>query len=39
MGVSLPTAKFHLRNLYRKLGAEDRRTAVHVARDRALVEP
>jgi DNA-binding CsgD family transcriptional regulator len=38
MGVSLPTAKFHLKNLYRKLGAEDRRTAVHVARNRALVE-
>ncbi len=38
MGVSLPTAKFHLKNLYRKLGVENRRTAVHVARGRALVE-
>lgn len=38
MGVSLPTAKFHLKNLYRKLGVEDRRAAVYIARQRALVE-
>lgn len=30
--ISLPTVKFHLRNLYRKLGVSDRRSAVDAAR-------
>lgn len=38
MRISLPTAKFHLKNLYRKLGADDRRMALHIARERALLE-
>lgn len=37
MELSLPTVKFHLRNIYRKLGATDRRTALAEARERALL--
>ncbi len=38
MAVSLPTVKFHLKNLYAKLGVGDRRAAVEVARTRQLVD-
>ena len=37
MRVSLPTVKFHLRNLYAKLGAADRRQAIDIARSRKIL--
>lgn len=37
MGLSLPTVKFHLKNLYRKLGAHNRREALTIARSRELI--
>ncbi|MCA1338018.1 helix-turn-helix transcriptional regulator [Pseudooceanicola marinus] len=39
MGVSLPTVKFHLKNLYRKLGAANRREAVSRAVAAKLISP
>jgi DNA-binding CsgD family transcriptional regulator len=38
LDVSLPTVKFHLKNLYAKLGVRDRRAAVAEARGRGLLE-
>lgn len=38
MMVSLPTVKFHLKNLYAKLGVSDRRSAVDTARRKALID-
>jgi DNA-binding CsgD family transcriptional regulator len=38
MRVSLPTIKFHLRNLYAKLGAADRRQAIDIARSRHILK-
>lgn len=38
LGVSLPTVKFHLKNLFRKLGVSDRRAAVTMARKTGLVD-
>ena len=38
MAISLPTVKFHLKNLYAKLGVHDRRAAVTVARQRRILE-
>ncbi len=38
LGVSLPTVKFHLKNLFTKLEVSDRRAAVAVARQTGLVE-
>ncbi|MFN3661386.1 MAG: response regulator transcription factor [Yoonia sp.] len=37
MRISLPTVKFHLRNLYAKLGAADRRQAIDNARSRRIL--
>ena len=37
MEVSLPTVKFHLANLYRKLGVHDRRRALEYARQKNLI--
>lgn len=37
MRVSLPTVKFHLHNLYAKLGATDRRQAIDIARSRQIL--
>lgn len=38
MAVSVPTVKFHLKNVYAKLDVADRRTAVAAARGRGLLE-
>ncbi|MDQ6435604.1 LuxR C-terminal-related transcriptional regulator [Mesorhizobium sp. LHD-90] len=37
LGVSVPTVKFHLRNIYRKLGAADRDSAMAMAFERRLL--
>ncbi|WP_432806870.1 helix-turn-helix transcriptional regulator [Mameliella alba] len=37
MAVSLPTVKFHLKNLFKKLGVSDRREAVEEARHRGML--
>ncbi len=39
MDVSLPTVKFHLKNLYRKLGVTNRREAVSRALEQNLTQP
>ena len=39
MDVSLPTVKFHLKNLYRKLGVTNRREAVNRALEQDLAQP
>jgi DNA-binding CsgD family transcriptional regulator len=38
LGVSEPTIKFHLANLYRKLGVRSRRAALSVARSKGWLE-
>ncbi|WP_158515002.1 helix-turn-helix transcriptional regulator [Nioella nitratireducens] len=38
MSVSLPTVKFHLKNLFRKLDVSDRRSAAMAARHAGIVE-
>ncbi len=38
LGVSEPTIKFHLANLYRKLGINNRRAALSVARSRGWLD-
>jgi DNA-binding CsgD family transcriptional regulator len=37
LGVSTPTVRFHLKNLYRKLGCNSRRQAVAIAASRGLI--
>lgn len=39
LGISENTVKFHLSNIYNKLGVSDRQSAVEVANTRKLVEP
>jgi ATP/maltotriose-dependent transcriptional regulator MalT len=37
LGLSVPTVRFHLRNLYRKLGAADRGEAIRIAVARGIL--
>jgi DNA-binding CsgD family transcriptional regulator len=37
LGISVPTVRFHLKNLYRKLGAASRRQAVATAKKRGII--
>lgn len=38
LGISEPTVKFHLKNLFRKIGVRDRRAAVRLARSRGWLD-